>query len=284
MQLLSLAGTLSLALWTIVGAEGLLPRSPTGVWIDASCDLYSSKMLEAMESAKAIAIAGYKAAQPPTGPYFKKFFESDQALIVQLVMKNLARSLDGHGDAILVKCNEDTECIGNPQGAAYMHQTGNWAEYYINICERTMKTLKAAHDFCSTDTRHETISTILLHEMTHIPSITNGTETEDWAYTYEGSMQLATGLARDHNGRKVYATENANNYVFFAETTLWWDSLTNPAICPSIDGRELRKLLSADGGDFDLPWPDDMISLPSGSKSDMTIHVASNTTDIVQGD
>lgn len=248
---------LLISVLTIVRGQGSADLNGNGIHFDSSCDPYRKSLDEATKSVYKMATKAIKGAKPPTHPYFKLYFEEDQRRMVQLVLRNIARTIAGHDHRVLIKCNEDGLCLEDLNKGAYLDRYEDAKDDFINMCRHILDdgpgNRKVTHDFCSKGKRNETVASLLMHELIHVYSIANNTWTIDYAYSQADCQKLGTGRVVDQDGEKLLATENANNYVWFAENYLWWLSLTSPNTCPDIDRSELRKLLSTDGSDASLP-------------------------------
>ena len=231
----------------------LPPRAAIkGLVFDASCDPYRSTLNDTVNTLRSLAKAGFQEAKDAKSSFFQTFFQTDQQDMVKLVMKNIVRATNSFGPRIIIKCNEDAECVDNPDGTgAYMSRGLTGFGDFANICQHVLtgpKSLAASPDFCSVGIRNDTLAALLMHELVHFPSIANGSRTMDYFYTAGDCRILASGHIIDQHGTKLKASMNANSYVWLAEVTLRWNTLQDSTKCPPLaqaytgPNNELRKL------------------------------------------
>ena len=268
------------------------PWHPNGIYLDPSCDRYTQALHTALSSVLQMARSAYTAAASHTSPYFFMFFSPSDSDMVQQVMLNIAHAVGGHGPAIPIKCNEDNRCLPamdtRDVGAYVSRRTTNYADDYINICRHSVdgsdRTPPVTNDWCSLGKRNITLTGILFHELMHIYPIADFKETYDLAWGQDECKDLARLNVKDQYGQLIRPTDNAQNYVWFAESQISFTSLYDANKCPQLDKQELRKLLGLDGKVGEVQEVDGSAT-DDEPKGNATWVVASgqNTSDVVKG-
>lgn len=225
---------------------------PAGVQLDSSCDQSRDNIQSAVKEVRQLAILGYLTASHESA-YFHRYFKQDQKGRVIEVFLNAARSIEGNGMPIIIKCGHVRNCSRKKSGVAFV------SKLRIIICDQYLEGPLALPPAgkCSEyaeGSMRETLSMVLLHEIVHLQSDPSRGMIGDYAYDPDKCSSLVTANVRDRDGEELKASENANNFVWSALEAMASLTMTYPERCHSLPSKlELRRLLS-------VPTDDDIFA------------------------